>query len=404
MAEKANQQPNLCAECKCNASKYKCPGCELRSCSLPCVNSHKLRTGCTGKRPTTNFVPISQFDDNLLLSDYNMLEDVKRIADSAQRVRVKLCGYSNFKLARHLKSLRSAAASRRTRLLFLPNGMSKRDTNRTYYNNMKKFISWTIEWQFHSTDVVLVDHGVNENATLSSVIENHLKPGPWKHPLRQFCDQNLDSLKFFIRTYPKGSKSPSHLLDIKAPIREQLANIVILEYPVIHVFLPSHPYDFKVINDSNPNKACINKPSHDDYPSPKGVTFKEEEIEDGESPESQVLDLMNHANKKRETEKESEDSDLGPFVKRVKRAGSLSNSDTPETTTEDNIRNKSCIEQLVAIGDIDFDFGTGLMDMYSDLGNNPDDFLDFDGILCGQKDLEGGGLLMDEELEEGEIA
>ncbi|CBI29118.3 unnamed protein product, partial [Vitis vinifera] len=27
------------------------------------------------------------------------------------------------------------------------------------------------------TDVVLLDHGIKENSTLSSVIQNHLKPG-----------------------------------------------------------------------------------------------------------------------------------------------------------------------------------------------------------------------------------
>lgn len=60
-------QPCLCEECGQNPSKYKCPGCSLRTCSLPCVKSHKQRTSCTGKRPTT-FVPLSEFNDNLLIS------------------------------------------------------------------------------------------------------------------------------------------------------------------------------------------------------------------------------------------------------------------------------------------------------------------------------------------------
>lgn len=58
-----------CDECKTNDFKYKCPGCSIRSCSLPCVKAHKQRTGCTGKRQQqTEFVPLSKFDDNLLLS------------------------------------------------------------------------------------------------------------------------------------------------------------------------------------------------------------------------------------------------------------------------------------------------------------------------------------------------
>ena len=62
------RHPPLCQECKLNPSKYTCPGCSVRSCSLPCVKAHKQQTGCTGKRQQTQFVPLSQFDDTLLLS------------------------------------------------------------------------------------------------------------------------------------------------------------------------------------------------------------------------------------------------------------------------------------------------------------------------------------------------
>lgn len=59
-----------------------------------------------------------------------MLEDVKRVADSAQRKRQKLCGDSHIRLPFSLKRLRITAASRRTKVLLLPSGMSKRETNR----------------------------------------------------------------------------------------------------------------------------------------------------------------------------------------------------------------------------------------------------------------------------------
>lgn len=62
------QETVLCEECKEKPSKYKCPGCSVRSCSLDCVKAHKQRASCSGKRSQTHFVPLSQFDDNLLLS------------------------------------------------------------------------------------------------------------------------------------------------------------------------------------------------------------------------------------------------------------------------------------------------------------------------------------------------
>lgn len=44
---------------------------------------------------------------------------------------------------------------------------------------------------------------VDENTSFYSILEKHLKPGPWKNQLRQFCEVQLDCLKLFIRKYPK---------------------------------------------------------------------------------------------------------------------------------------------------------------------------------------------------------
>ncbi|XP_056841761.1 uncharacterized protein LOC108858503 [Raphanus sativus] len=163
-----------------------------------------------------------------------------------------------------------------------------------------KCISWTIEWRFHSTDVVLVDHGVGEDTSLCSVIENHLKPGPWIHKLKPFCDVDLVSLKLFIRQYPKGAKAPFKELDIKAPLRQQLAKVAIVEYPVIHVYLPSHSYDFDVIRDfdhlnttPDPNGSSLYYGHRDT----KGtiITSREEETEEEckiNSGEPEVLDII----------------------------------------------------------------------------------------------------------------
>ncbi|GMY22335.1 putative box C/D snoRNA protein SPCC613.07 [Fagus crenata] len=395
-APTTRDQP-LCDECKANPSKYKCPGCSIRSCSLPCVKAHKQRTACTGKRNQTHFVPLSQFDDNLLLSDYNLLEEVKRVAESAERMRSKLYWYPHYKLPCHLKSLRSAAASRKTKLLFLPTGMSKREKNQTQYNQRKKTIEWTIEWRFHSTDVVLHDHGLNENLTICSIIENHLKPGPWNHQLRQFCEEQLDCLKFFIRKYPKGPRSPFHELDVKAPIRQQLANLVILEYPLIYVFLPSHKFDFEVIKEANP---VTHKTEFKDSGSkllPEGVPFKEEEIEeDNSSSDPHVFDLMKHVNsspmhrfpyRNKLSEKVMNKSSERPLSSRVATGNSSRSGSTEEPGVSEIM---------------EFDFDQGLIDAYSDLiaKNNPDDFLDLEGVFSEEviaeerrSFLEMGGLL-----------
>lgn len=383
----ASTKQAVCEECKANPSKYKCPGCSLRSCSLACVKSHKKRTSCSGKRDQTQFVPLSQFDDSLLLSDFNLLEDVKRVAEAAERTRVKLCGYPKIRLPAHLKGLQNAAAMRKTNLWFLPTGMLRRGRNksRLNHNYRKKSISWTIEWIFHSTEAVLLEHDVHENMILRSVIEKHLQPSPWNHKLRKFCDEQLEKLKFFICKYPaKGNRSAFRELDINSPISHLLSNLLILEYPVIHVFLPSDSCDFEVVRDLRPIPVK-NEPKPcepDNHPSQvDGIHFREEEIQeegeegDGIFPVPQILDL----------------------VKEVKLDSLERNS---ILKTAENVSGQDNKPQVFELLDEQFEFDQDLIGScpFPLEDYNPDDYFDFEMGLGA-----GGDAVANDELEEGEI-
>ena len=56
-----------CEICVESIAKYRCPACGVQTCSVPCVRQHKADTGCTGKPDLTTYVPLSSFDENLLL-------------------------------------------------------------------------------------------------------------------------------------------------------------------------------------------------------------------------------------------------------------------------------------------------------------------------------------------------
>jgi hypothetical protein len=82
-ARKAEQ----CAVCRSCDAKYTCPRCSLRSCSAACVTRHKAESGCSGKRETTAFAPLSSMTDATLRSDLVLLEDTERVAVAAKRAR-----------------------------------------------------------------------------------------------------------------------------------------------------------------------------------------------------------------------------------------------------------------------------------------------------------------------------
>ncbi|MCH98932.1 box C/D snoRNA protein 1-like, partial [Trifolium medium] len=94
-------------------------------------------------------------------------------------------------------------------------------------------------------------------------------------------------------TRSQGPKSPFKELDMKAPIKQQLENVVILEYPVVFVFLPSHSINFEVMKAVNPSIPKSTANDSEIILIPEGVSFREEVIEDdNNSDDPKVFDLM----------------------------------------------------------------------------------------------------------------
>ena len=77
----------VCGGCGAEG-RYRCPGCDARSCSLTCVRAHKAATGCIGRRDPSQWCAIGQFDDHVVQRDYQFLEGVLRAVDSSKRRRL----------------------------------------------------------------------------------------------------------------------------------------------------------------------------------------------------------------------------------------------------------------------------------------------------------------------------
>ena len=77
-------QASVCALCG-EPSRYRCPACSIRTCSLACVQLHKSQQSCSGVRETEKFRAVQQFDDAALGRDYRFLEDLDRAVDGSKR-------------------------------------------------------------------------------------------------------------------------------------------------------------------------------------------------------------------------------------------------------------------------------------------------------------------------------
>uniref|UniRef100_A0A1I8IRI0 Peptidase A2 domain-containing protein n=1 Tax=Macrostomum lignano TaxID=282301 RepID=A0A1I8IRI0_9PLAT len=126
--------------------------------------THKVATGCSGKRDPTEFVPLKSFTDANLLSDYRFLESVDHSLDRVMRLRQSLCtpvggGGSGArgpsKQQRELQAF--CRASRGIELVFMPAGMSRRRCNRSHLRQAGRrnsqsgsapAVHWTVEARF----------------------------------------------------------------------------------------------------------------------------------------------------------------------------------------------------------------------------------------------------------------
>ena len=68
----------LCIICG-KQDKYKCPGCEMRTCSLECCKKHKVLYNCNGKRDPAKM--INKISENLVQQDYNYVNEVMQTTE-----------------------------------------------------------------------------------------------------------------------------------------------------------------------------------------------------------------------------------------------------------------------------------------------------------------------------------
>ena len=147
------KQELTCSLCP-GTSKYKCPKCGSRSCSLSCVKAHKEETGCDGKRDKTKFLPLTAMKDMDVVSDFRLLEEVTRGLDKCRRDTLKRSTRQGTqvtkapRLHKHLARLQQQARGRGVRLRLLPPHFARRKANTSVYDFKERQVKWRVELVF----------------------------------------------------------------------------------------------------------------------------------------------------------------------------------------------------------------------------------------------------------------
>ncbi|KAL2157757.1 hypothetical protein VTH06DRAFT_5025 [Thermothelomyces fergusii] len=180
----------LCSICRTEPPKYRCPRCGVRTCSLPCVQKHKVRADCDGVRNPRAFMPLKQLKTPAGVDhDYNFLTSIERARERAEKEVLEARRLLSEKELRpknedkvfqkvwygdelrHIP-MRSQPyrkpegpvfidgfdkhVRRRLRYLHIdavtmPKGMARQKENKTAWNRRTQSINWQVEWLVYNT-------------------------------------------------------------------------------------------------------------------------------------------------------------------------------------------------------------------------------------------------------------
>ncbi|QPG75028.1 hypothetical protein FOA43_002368 [Brettanomyces nanus] len=256
--KKVQNKPN-CSVCHDNVSKYQCPACGARTCSLNCFKRHKKQKECSGKSDVTlnktKYLPKQHMDSNNIQRDYNFLMKMDRklelgkeeastnkiIIASKKRHRQnnRYHGGSNKRRpppdSHSFDDLRNIITRRGVRIRQLPPGMSRNTNNKSGFDKQKGRYMWTLEWilvneKFEEIDKI-IGYKNDEDSKICEII-----------PFRRFTkklggdeETTNNQFKFFIE-----SEDDKQTL-IEVPSDESLSKTIggrlFIEFPSIYVSL-----------------------------------------------------------------------------------------------------------------------------------------------------------------------
>ncbi len=229
----------MCEVCNHTLAKYCCPKCEVKTCSVNCLNIHKKELDCTGIRDKTKFIPLKQMTDTDFMSDYCFLEEATRYVADRKRDKIKSYTSFNKRLPAMQFKIREAARERGTKLKFLLSNFTRNACNTSSYDRGENIIHWRIEWIFpNAENLRIVDEKCSENDKLIELIEKHFNPptGSNTNKLIYYQSRGIGGLTFLLKAEGvKKCKNRFFELDVQKSLKENLKGKTLVEYPAIYV-------------------------------------------------------------------------------------------------------------------------------------------------------------------------
>ncbi|CRK86526.1 CLUMA_CG000262, isoform A [Clunio marinus] len=241
-----------CEVCNVNASKYSCPRCELKTCSLNCSKLHKTELDCNGIRDRTKYIPLNQMTSLDFMNDYYFIEEASRFTKGKQHnKKVKNDSRLNHKFIK----LRKQAFNRNIRLYFINSILTKRKRNRSEFKAQEQTIYWHVEIIFPNACNYKVNQKTNENMKIEEIINKIINDNCQSSKELEFYKaEGTSKLKVLLKA--EGLKRMDlgdrfFELNSKRTLKSNLGGRIIIEYPTIFVVLSHSVQDFAIMTNES---------------------------------------------------------------------------------------------------------------------------------------------------------
>ncbi|KHJ45974.1 HIT zinc finger [Trichuris suis] len=275
-----------CVMCDSELPKYKCPRCTRSTCSVKCVNDHKASFKCSGKLRSVRWVSKSDYDEKAVLEDYTLLEKAAQARNRARHLyRQRAFNPSKSFI------LKRACYKRGIQLLLAPPVFQRNEVNKSYFNKRMDTIFWYMEFNLKCNSSQreycgTFPEGIKLSTALKKVVcsMNDATTMTDRRELAPFYTTQVEQLCCFLEVLHNRWTSDKRFyrLEINESIMKNLRNKVVIEYPTIHVCLPSSAHLFPQLTDEV-KLSVLKAKNWERIPVERSVgeitSFMEEEIE-----------------------------------------------------------------------------------------------------------------------------
>ncbi|CAI4225140.1 unnamed protein product [Auanema sp. JU1783] len=295
--EEEEIDPALCKVCKTDPHKYKCPKCNIRTCSLACSKKHKEEKECDGVRgPYTVVQKLSQYSAQNSIEDQRFFDRVQnkvipenckptysgndhRRYDEERTENNESIEHSDENVNRDNVELnadgtRSRATSAVERFL-LPNAARRQiflsfsndkgeDCSR--HEQFSDSIFWCIDFifkkQMEDGSVSEYNYRVQnipETIRICTVLKQFLKPRKVGcivsesdldvQKLKPFIEAGSENINLFMRV-PRYEQERYYVVVAEKNMLDNTKNRVILDHPKIIIVLNNEFCDFQVLSEA----------------------------------------------------------------------------------------------------------------------------------------------------------